>query len=167
MSGKPPLSHAPASGIPAPDGPRLARRPLVCGALSTLALSLAAPARAATSATPAPKGPAPAGRWQVEDIRGGGVIDRARTVLEIDPGGRVSGSGGCNRLSARALVSGQNISFALVATTRMACPAAVMGQEQRFLAALAEVRAWHADPATHKLFLTAADGTPLLELAAL
>lgn len=90
-----------------------------------------------------------------------------RTVLEIDPNGRVSGSGGCNRLSARALVSGATITFAMVATTRMACPPAVMDQEQRFSAALAEVRGWHLDEARHKLFLTAADGAPLLQFSAM
>lgn len=115
----------------------------------------------------APKAASPVGRWLAEDIKGGGVIDRARTFLEIDAGGRVSGSGGCNRLSARALISGPSITFAMVATTRMACAPAVMDQEQRFLAALSEVRAWRVDAATQKLHLTAADGMPLLQFAAM
>lgn len=122
---------------------------------------------AGSGGTPAPQPASPVGRWQLEDIRGGGVLDRVRTVLEIDPGGRVSGTGGCNRLAARALMSDKTITFAMVATTRMACPPAVMAQEQSFLAALAEVRSWRVDEASRKLYLTAEDGKPLLLFSAL
>lgn len=147
----------------------LARRGILSGALAalmlaTLALTGPQPARAAN---PTPGQAPPAGSWRLEDIAGGGVLDRIQVVLNIDADGRVSGSGGCNRMSARALVAGQNISFSLVATTRMACPPAVMAQEQRFTAALASVRSWRADPATRKLYLTAADGAPLLQFSAM
>lgn len=84
----------------------------------------------------------PIGRWLAEDIRGGGVIDNLQTVLEIAEDGKVSGSGGCNRMSAVATVSGEDITFGPIAATRMACAPASMNQETKFFAALAEARTW-------------------------
>lgn len=68
----------------------------------------------------------PEGRWLAEDIRQGGVIDRLQTVLEIAADGRVSGTGGCNRISGKATISGDRIAFGPVASTFMACTPAVM-----------------------------------------
>ena len=54
----------------------------------------------------------PTGKWLAEDIRGGGgVIDNARTMIEITPDGRVSGSGGCNRVGGGAMVKGNDLRF--------------------------------------------------------
>lgn len=104
----------------------------------------------------------PAGRWLAEDIRGGGVIDRAQSTLELTADGQVSGSGGCNRFAGRATINGADILFSPMATTRMACPPTVMGQEARFLSALEEARGWRIDAARRKLLLLAPGGAPLL-----
>ncbi len=95
----------------------------------------------------------PAGRWLAEDIGGGGLLDQVRTVLELGPDGRVSGSGGCNAVSGRAELSGSALSFGPLATTRKLCPPAVMDQETKFLAALGGTRAWKIDPERRKLML--------------
>lgn len=72
------------------------------------------------------------GRWLVEDIRRGGVIDRVQTILEINANGSISGAGGCNRFTGRASIAGRRITFGPIASTRMACTPAVMNQEGKF-----------------------------------
>ncbi|WP_119387950.1 YbaY family lipoprotein [Taklimakanibacter lacteus] len=105
------------------------------------------------------------GRWLAEDIRGGGVIDRLQTVLEIAEDGKITGSGGCNRFTGRATIAGENFTIGPVASTNMACSPAIMDQEQKFFAALREVRTWKVDPTRRKLALLDADGRALIVLA--
>lgn len=124
--------------------------------------------RVAASPSPAPERKAsPVGRWLLEDIRRAGVIDRLQTVLEIAADGRVSGSGGCNRMSGSARISGTRISFGPVAATQMACAPAAMNQEQKFFAGLREVRRWGADPARGKLVLLDGRGRPMMTFSAM
>ncbi|WP_439574273.1 META domain-containing protein [Phreatobacter sp.] len=115
--------------------------------------------------TKAGAGEGPAGRWLAEDIRGGGVVDRIQTVLDIAGDGRVSGSGGCNRIAGQARIEGPAISFSQMASTRMACPPAVMDQEMKFLSALGEVRRWRIDGPRRKLILEDGNGAVLVVLA--
>jgi putative lipoprotein len=119
----------------------------------------------AGNAGDADTGRRPTGRWLAEDIAGRGVIDNLQTVLEIAPDGAVSGSGGCNRISGKATISGQRIRFSPIASTFMACPPAAMDQEQKFLAALERVRGWRIDPRRQKLILLSRGGRPLVVLA--
>ena len=107
----------------------------------------------------------PTGRWLAEDIRGGGVIDRLQTILEIAPDGAVSGTGGCNRMMGKASIVNDVITFGQIASTQMACTPAAMNQERKFFDALRDVRGWRADPMRRKLILLAADGTPIVVLA--
>ena len=85
--------------------------------------------------------------WLAEDIRGGGVIDNARSTIAIAADGAVSGSGGCNRMTGRAKIDGQAIGIGPLATTRKACVPALMDQERKFLAALEATRAYRFDGA--------------------
>ncbi len=112
-----------------------------------------------------PSAAGPAGKWLAEDIRGGGVIDRLQTVLEIAVDGAVTGTGGCNRMTGRATVSGEKIIFGSMASTRMACPPAVMDQERKFFDALRDARTWRRDPTRRKLTLLDAEGRPVIVLA--
>ncbi|MGH6761977.1 MAG: YbaY family lipoprotein [Phyllobacterium sp.] len=107
----------------------------------------------------------PAGRWLAEDIRGGGVMDRLQTVLEISANGAISGSGGCNRMSGQARISADGIRFGPITSTEMACTPAAMNQEQTFFAALEDVRGWRIDPMRRKLVLLNAAGRPLIVFA--
>ncbi len=95
----------------------------------------------------------PIGIWLLEDIQDSGVIDRVRTELDIQADGRISGSGGCNRFSTQGKLEGNRLSIDPAASTRMACPPAVMEQEARFLKMLEDVRGWRVDTQTQKLFL--------------
>jgi putative lipoprotein len=83
--------------------------------------------------------------WLAENIKGGGVIDNAQTTLVFASGGRVTGSGGCNRLFASANIGGDLIAFGGIGTTRMACAPALMDQEQKFQGALAATRTFRFD----------------------
>jgi putative lipoprotein len=120
--------------------------------------------RVGGQAAPRPSG-SPVGRWLAEDIRSGGVIDYLQTVLVVAPNGRVSGTGGCNRLSGQAKIAGDTIRFGAIASTRMACTPAAMNQERKFFAALEDVRRWRVDAARGKLILLDGRGNPIIVLA--
>ena len=83
--------------------------------------------------------------WLAEDIKGGGVIDNVQSTVSFASGGRVTGSGGCNRLFATATIAGDTLMFGGVGTTRMACAPALMDQEQKFLGALAATKVFRFD----------------------
>jgi putative lipoprotein len=108
---------------------------------------------------------APTGRWLAENIENGGVIDRLQTVLEIAADGSISGSGGCNRMAGKAVISGDRITFGPIASTNMACTPAAMDQEQKFFEALRRVQSWNIHIGMQKLALLDADGKPLVVFA--
>ncbi len=75
--------------------------------------------------------------WLAEDIMGAGVVDRAQSTLQPLPEGRITGSSGCNRFTGQGVLREGRVEIGLLATTRMACPPAVMNQEAKYLRALA------------------------------
>ncbi len=103
--------------------------------------------------------------WLVEDIRGGGVIDRAQTTIGFDERGGVHGSGGCNQFNGAAEVGGGSLSFGPLAATQRACVEALMDQESKFFAALDVVKGYRFDGPF--LLLTDAAGDPLMRLTRL
>ena len=97
-------------------------------------------------------------KWRVEDIDGGGVIDRSNVTLTFSGDGRVSGTGGCNRISGEYTFDGERLSVAdNLAMTRRACAPALMEQDQRLVDALTSASAYRIDGGT--LTITGADGT--------
>jgi heat shock protein HslJ len=97
------------------------------------------------------------GEWVVESVGG---ERRAHIAFAVD--GKVTGSGGCNRLTGRAEISGDSITFGAIATTRMACAPNVMQQERKLLDALAAARSYHI--ADIVLTLHDAPGVELIRL---
>lgn len=91
--------------------------------------------------------------WWVEDILGGGVVDRSRTTIQFAENQRVAGNSGCNRYMGGYQLSGENLTFSALAGTMMACPEALMNQEQRFHQAMTRVSQWRIDPDTGLLHL--------------
>jgi heat shock protein HslJ len=85
-------------------------------------------------------------RWEVTGIHDGrqavvSVQDGTRVTLAFDGQGRVSGSAGCNRFTARFESGPGTVRIEAPAATRMACPEpGVMAQEQAFLRALEAAR---------------------------
>lgn len=130
---------------------------LIFAGLATLALQMPA----ALADEPAAK--APIGAWTVETIGDAGVLDQAEPSLIIQADGRVNGSSGCNRYSGTAVLADEAMSFGTLVSTRMACAAAVMEQEQAFLSALESVAGWREE-ADGRLALLGADGTTLMAL---
>lgn len=79
--------------------------------------------------------------WRLASIDGQAVPPaadaRQNAQLQFDGNGRVTGSGGCNRLTGSYQRSGTQLKIGPVASTRMACIDAARGQlEARFIAAL-------------------------------
>jgi putative lipoprotein len=104
-------------------------------------------------------------RWLAEDIRGGGVLDRAQSTLAFVDAGRVAGSGGCNRFGGGVTLDGETITFGPLMSTRMACVEAVMNQESNYLGALAEVVRYAFAHEGAILLLQDANGKTLVRLS--
>ena len=68
-------------------------------------------------------------------------------VLDLEEA-RASGSGGVNRLTGHFALSGNELRFGTLATTRMAGPQNAMQREDAFLAALARVTSYALDGRT-------------------
>lgn len=101
--------------------------------------------------------------WRVEDIGGQSVIDNAQTTLSAAPDGKAPGSTGCNRYFKKATRDGARIRIWSLATTRRACPRALVGQERKFLSALLETRSARFD-VYGRMQRLSARGEPLLTL---
>lgn len=95
--------------------------------------------------------------WIVEDINGGGIIDRTRVTLNFWPDGRLTGQVSCNNLMAQYRLSGEGVTISQAAATRMACAPALMSQEQAVLENLQTVRHFNVDD-TGALILHSSNG---------
>jgi heat shock protein HslJ len=82
-------------------------------------------------------------RWSLVELDGVAVeLDDEESAPHFVLDGvssRLSGSGGCNRLAGSYEADDAGLRFGPIASTRMACPEAVMETESAFLAALAAV----------------------------
>ena len=114
----------------------------------------------AAAATPTLVGP----EWVAEDIGGKGVLDRVRTTLAFTADGKVSGSGGCNRIAGSYTLAGETIGFGQMISSMMACTPAVGEQEGRFLRVLGQAKRWRITP-QGKLELLDPAGVVLARLA--
>jgi putative lipoprotein len=129
---------------------------LTGGAGEAVELRLVRAAAPTAEAAPPLVGP----DWVAEDIGGRGVVDRVRSTITLGADGRMSGSGGCNRIAGSYTLSGDTIGFGQMISSMMACAPAVGEQEQRFMRALGETRRWRID-ATGALLLLGSDGRRL------
>jgi heat shock protein HslJ len=77
--------------------------------------------------------------WLLEDLGGGGVIDGVQATLAFPEAGKVAGNGSCNHFFGSAEISGHAIKLGPLASSRMACPEAVMNQEGKYVDALQKV----------------------------
>jgi putative lipoprotein len=108
--------------------------------------------------------PAATGRWRAETIRNRGVPSDFEAVLEIAADGKVTGSGGCNRISGNATIEGAYMTFGPIVSTKMACAPPIADHENSFLSALADTRLWRFDETRDKLILVDAHGVTVLRL---
>jgi heat shock protein HslJ/membrane-bound inhibitor of C-type lysozyme len=82
----------------------------------------------------------------VERIDGDRLIGDSRATIAFQEGGRVAGLASCNRYTATYRLTGEGLSIVGGASTMMACEPALMGQERRFLDALAAVTRFEIAP---------------------
>ena len=82
------------------------------------------------------------GNWRLMELQGKTLSDTSRSNFEFTPG-RITGSVGCNRLSA-GFVAGkdQTITFTPAAQTKMACPDEIAVLETSVLDALSRSTNW-------------------------
>jgi heat shock protein HslJ/membrane-bound inhibitor of C-type lysozyme len=99
--------------------------------------------------------------WVVEDIGGGGIIDRSRVTLNFGTDGRLWGRASCNSYLGGFALTGESLSLSPSATTMMACAPSLMNQETKFLDLLARVQRFEVDR-TGVLVLHANDASTLL-----
>jgi heat shock protein HslJ len=78
--------------------------------------------------------------WVVEDIGGAGIVDRSRATLKFHDDGGLTGRSSCNSYTTTYRIGGEGLAIGRTASTRMACPGALMDQEQRFLDILQQVQ---------------------------
>ncbi|MBP6879133.1 MAG: META domain-containing protein [Phenylobacterium sp.] len=74
--------------------------------------------------------------WRLEDLLGGGIIDRSHVTLTLAKDGSASGAGGCNRYFGTWTGKGEGLTFGKVGSTMMACAPSLMQQEEKYLKAL-------------------------------
>lgn len=97
--------------------------------------------------------------WVIEDLDGQGIVDQSRITLQFfAQDGRVAGTASCNRYHGGFRLTGENLTFQHPASTLMACPEALMHQEQTFFRILAAVTGFDID-ATGALVLSGPEGT--------
>lgn len=75
--------------------------------------------------------------WVVEQLSESDIINRSRMTISFLNGNRVAGTSSCNRYSGTYLMDREGgVSFSQLLSTRMACSAELMLQEDRFMAIL-------------------------------
>ena len=80
--------------------------------------------------------------YQVEWIGERPLIDRSHLTVTFAADGRAHGHAGCNHWFAGYTLKDEAVRFETPGSTRKMCAPSLMEQEQRFLAALAEVQSW-------------------------
>lgn len=99
--------------------------------------------------------------WVIEDLAGGGVVDRSRATLNFGADGRLSGRASCNNYLGAYALTGEGLTLSTSATTMMACAPALMRQEALFFDLITRVRRFELDSQGGLTLLTD-DGRTLL-----
>lgn len=107
----------------------------------------------------------PYGHWLVEEIGGGGVIDRVRSILIIEAGGRMVGKTGCNTINGHARIEGCDLRFGGISTTAKLCGDDISSQEGKFDRAVKSTSHFLRLPDDKKLLLLDYNWRPLMRLA--
>ncbi len=93
--------------------------------------------------------------WRVEQLEGAALVADSAVTFHVDATGHVSGTSGCNRYFGQLTISGERLQMGPIAGTMMACPEALMAQEQRYHAALGAIDGFDIDDAGALRLLTA------------
>jgi heat shock protein HslJ len=77
--------------------------------------------------------------WQLETFITGETARSTlagTTITAVFADGKVGGSAGCNQYSASYTLAGETLEVGEIITTKIACDAAIMAEEEEFLSAL-------------------------------
>lgn len=75
--------------------------------------------------------------WTLRDVAGTPALANPQATLQFPEAGRVTGNGSCNRFTGSVEISGLNLKFDPLASTRMACMNnGASDQEAHYLSAL-------------------------------
>ena len=97
--------------------------------------------------------------WRAEDVGGRGVIDRSEVTLMLGSDGKIGGKSGCNGYSANYQITGDALKvYPPMIGTRMACPPALMTQEDRYRSLIETAKSVRTTPEGW-LVITSVDGT--------
>lgn len=126
--------------------------------LLPLALTLA------VLAAPAPAQTAGATGWTLVSVDGLAAQEGGRIAFSAD--GAIFGTTGCNRFQGTVAAAPGLVTFNQpFAITRMACPEAMAGQEEKVLEALKGTAAIAYDPVSDRMSLIPESGAPVLGFA--
>ncbi len=103
--------------------------------------------------------------WVAQDVDGQATLQGVRPTLELASGFRLVGFSGCNRYFGSYVLSGAEIEFGPIGSTRMACPAPIMNQEQRFFQALDATRSFLIETESAWLYLQNSAGENILSFS--
>jgi heat shock protein HslJ len=112
--------------------------------------------------TAAQADPLPGSEWEPVSLRAEPFAPAAEIFLRFEGDGRFFGNGGCNTFRGAFVTNGDAILFSPAASTMMACPEPILGEEHSFLRALDTVRGFERDGT--RLVLRDAAGAEVLEL---
>ncbi|MCU0512189.1 MAG: META domain-containing protein [Anaerolineae bacterium] len=107
----------------------------------------------------------PGTTWRLESLNAAPVDAGSSITLNFDAADSltVNGSGGCNQYSSPWSLTGADIAFGPVVSTRMACAEPVLAVESAYFAALAA--STRLELIAGRLYLSADDGTRLVFVA--
>ncbi len=90
-------------------------------------------------------GPLADSQWTLLSLNGEAPLDGTQITMNFNAEGQVSGSAGCNNYTATYTAAGGTLTLSTGASTMMACPDAIMIQEQTYLDALGAVTGYSLD----------------------
>lgn len=117
---------------------------------------LALPSCKPESAAASPEGVT----WVAEDIGGKGIIDNTHLTLTMADGA-ASGSSGCNTYRGQYTHDGLSLTFGPMASTRMACTAEALGNQERDYLDILSKTSGYEMTAEGALLLKSTDGRTL------
>lgn len=132
---------------------------LVVVIMSFLIAGCASQAGSGPGAAPVPADPAglAGAEWNLTDLGGRALLDGIPATLAFPESGKVAGKASCNRFSGTVTVKDAAISFGALATTRMACEAAIDEQERAYLTALQSAERFAIDGARLLIYCKGTD----------
>jgi putative lipoprotein len=101
--------------------------------------------------------------WRIVEIGGQAQSTQSQATLHVGTDNTISGSSGCNEFNGTSKMSGHQLHFGPLASTRRACEPALMSQEQRLFEELGKVAGYTMDE-KGDLHLTDAGGVTVVRL---